>query len=154
MKDKKEVVFHCALSQQRGPSAALRYIRERNRLLGIGGDDSGKDGKHSEESKQTVYILEGGFVKWQEKYVDLGQTTSRNYEADISKGTAKTSNSQRATRRTFGRWAINHRGLPLLSKYMPAFQARNSTLKLHRPPYRLSLLHKRFYPFPHILPCQ
>ena len=77
------MVFHCALSQQRGPSAALRYIRARKRLLGVGGDDSGKDGKHSEESKQKVYILEGGFVKWQEKYVNMGQATSRSYEADV-----------------------------------------------------------------------
>ncbi|KAL1840074.1 hypothetical protein VTJ49DRAFT_809 [Mycothermus thermophilus] len=34
LQDKDTVVFHCALSQQRGPSAALRYIRERERLLG------------------------------------------------------------------------------------------------------------------------
>src|SRR6266536_3201135 len=32
--DKETVVFHCALSQQRGPSAALRYMRARERLLG------------------------------------------------------------------------------------------------------------------------
>jgi len=34
--DKEIVVFHCALSQQRGPGAALRYIRERKRILGEG----------------------------------------------------------------------------------------------------------------------
>ncbi|KNG87520.1 hypothetical protein ANOM_004399 [Aspergillus nomiae NRRL 13137] len=57
LKDKEMVVFHCALSQQRGPSAALRYARERERVLS------------SEESpKQDVYVLEGGFVQWQEKY--------------------------------------------------------------------------------------
>ncbi|KAL4983470.1 Rhodanese-like domain-containing protein [Aspergillus falconensis] len=57
LKDKEKVVFHCALSQQRGPSAALRYARERERMLG------------SEEShKQEVLVLEGGFVQWQEKY--------------------------------------------------------------------------------------
>ncbi|KAJ5804912.1 Rhodanese-like domain-containing protein [Penicillium riverlandense] len=57
LKDKEKVVFHCALSQQRGPSAALRYARERERVYG------------SEEShKQQVYVLEGGFVQWQEKY--------------------------------------------------------------------------------------
>ena len=32
LKDKEVVVFHCALSQQRGPSAALRYLREKRRL--------------------------------------------------------------------------------------------------------------------------
>jgi Cdc25 family phosphatase len=57
LKHKEKVVFHCALSQQRGPSAALKYARERERMLG------------SEEShKQEVFVLEGGFVQWQEKY--------------------------------------------------------------------------------------
>jgi rhodanese-related sulfurtransferase len=56
LRDKEVVVFHCALSQQRGPSAALRYLREKERL----GD--GKDGK----KKQEVFVLDGGFVKWQE----------------------------------------------------------------------------------------
>lgn len=57
LKDKEKVVFHCALSQQRGPSAALRYARERERTLG-----------EEESKKQEVYVLEGGFVRWQEKY--------------------------------------------------------------------------------------
>ncbi|GFF29223.1 arsenate reductase 2.1 [Aspergillus udagawae] len=57
LKDKEKVVFHCALSQQRGPSAALRYVREREAALGP-----------EESKKQQVYVLEGGFVQWQEKY--------------------------------------------------------------------------------------
>ncbi|KAL4889377.1 Rhodanese-like domain-containing protein [Aspergillus ambiguus] len=57
LQDKEKVVFHCALSQQRGPSAALRYARERERVLGP-----------EESQKQEVYVLEGGFVQWQEKY--------------------------------------------------------------------------------------
>ncbi|KAL1847309.1 Cdc25 phosphatase Ibp1 [Paecilomyces lecythidis] len=57
LQDKEKVVFHCALSQQRGPSAALRYARERERTLGA-------EASH----KQEVYVLEGGFVQWQEKY--------------------------------------------------------------------------------------
>lgn len=57
LKDKDTVVFHCALSQQRGPSSALRYLRERERLVG----NEGMDG-----NGQRVYVLEGGFVKWQE----------------------------------------------------------------------------------------
>ncbi|XRM48620.1 Cdc25 phosphatase Ibp1 [Aspergillus tubingensis] len=55
--DKEKVVFHCALSQQRGPSAALRYARERERILG-----------EEESKKQEVFVLEGGFLQWQEKY--------------------------------------------------------------------------------------
>ncbi|KAJ5604846.1 Rhodanese-like domain-containing protein [Penicillium lagena] len=57
LKDKEKVVFHCALSQQRGPSAALRYARERERVYGP-----------EESHTQQVYVLEGGFVQWQEKY--------------------------------------------------------------------------------------
>ena len=63
LKDKKQVVFHCALSQQRGPSAALRYMRERDRLLGPDNKD------------QEVLVLDGGFTKWQEKYGEDKQLT-------------------------------------------------------------------------------
>jgi len=61
LKTKEKVVFHCALSQQRGPSAALRYARERARMLGK--EEDGKEGK-----KQEVCVLEGGFAMWQSKY--------------------------------------------------------------------------------------
>jgi hypothetical protein len=52
LKDKEKVVFHCALSQQRGPSAALKHARERHRLLRSA---AGKD--------QEVYALDGGFTR-------------------------------------------------------------------------------------------
>jgi Cdc25 family phosphatase len=55
--DKEKVVFHCALSQQRGPSAALRYVRERQRRL-----------PEAERQPQEVYVLEGGFSMWQAKF--------------------------------------------------------------------------------------
>lgn len=76
------VVFHCSLSQQRGPGAALKYLGERE-----GGDKDGKggvkdgedDNEKAEKGKgqqagkgkkeQEVYVLDGGFVKWQEEYV-------------------------------------------------------------------------------------
>ncbi|CAF3463177.1 hypothetical protein SNK03_011643 [Fusarium graminearum] len=62
LKDKKTVVFHCALSQQRGPSAALKYLRERDGLLcSMGEDPKG-------ESGQDVFILDQGFSGWQEVY--------------------------------------------------------------------------------------
>lgn len=81
LKDKDMIVFHCALSQQRGPAAALRYLRERERLLGTSGaeedakkpaelsSEEQKDGKEalSKSKGQKVFILDGGFVKWQEK---------------------------------------------------------------------------------------
>ncbi len=70
LKDKEVVVFHCALSQQRGPSAALRYLRERERLGGgkKEGEDGKEEGKEGEEKEQRVYVLSGGFTEWQEKY--------------------------------------------------------------------------------------
>ena len=74
--DKEIVVFHCALSQQRGPKAAMRYDGERKKMIQRVG---GKNGRAKEERQgseeveaeevvreQQVYILDGGFVKWQE----------------------------------------------------------------------------------------
>ena len=84
LKDKETVVFHCALSQQRGPGAALRYLRERERLGLLEGEDDGAgeegvkkgvegetedvdEAKKEKKVQQKVYVLDGGFVKWQEK---------------------------------------------------------------------------------------
>lgn len=78
----KTVVFHCALSQQRGPSAALRYMREKERLSGSGvsgGKD--KDGGEGEE-EQRVLVLKGGFTEWQEKYGEDERLTE-GYQKDI-----------------------------------------------------------------------
>lgn len=82
LKDKEIVVFHCALSQQRGPSSALRYLRERERLQPVEDKaasnakadtsaegvkaDATADGEGVVKNGQTVYVLEGGFLKWQE----------------------------------------------------------------------------------------
>ncbi|KAK7717760.1 Cdc25 phosphatase Ibp1 [Diaporthe eres] len=47
----KTVVFHCALSKQRGPSAALRYIREREAKFGedsvAAPEGTGVQGQHA-----------------------------------------------------------------------------------------------------------
>ena len=128
MADKEIVVFHCALSQQRGPTAALRYLRERDRGIknekldgekgppGIGIRDgsirkiaspaskeeevkaeiekvlespesggnsgSGLKAPHSESKDQEVYVLDKGFVGWQEKYGNDERLTE-GYAADI-----------------------------------------------------------------------
>ncbi|PGH01588.1 hypothetical protein GX51_05153 [Blastomyces parvus] len=71
LRDKEKVVFHCALSQERGPSAALKYIREREQVLG-----------KEESAKQTVFVLDGGFVHWQEKYGE-DQRLTQGYIKDI-----------------------------------------------------------------------
>lgn len=114
MAGKEIVVFHCALSQQRGPTAALRYMRERESKMNMGKMDKGtgtpgigirngsikrvstpaskeqevmgeiekaldvtgiavKSGSNLEASppeskEQEVYVLDKGFVGWQEKY--------------------------------------------------------------------------------------
>jgi rhodanese-related sulfurtransferase len=76
LQDKETVVFHCALSQQRGPSAALRYIRERERLLpsdgaaaeGSGEKDGTAESASTKSTKQKVVVLDQGFVGWQEEY--------------------------------------------------------------------------------------
>lgn len=64
LKDKDTVVFHCMLSQQRGPSSALKYARERERMLGA---EEGKCLLEGEEgSGQRVVVLEKGFGGWQQ----------------------------------------------------------------------------------------
>lgn len=50
------MVFHCSLSQQRGPGAAGGYLRLRGKEDGEG------------EGGQEVWVLDGGFVKWAEMY--------------------------------------------------------------------------------------
>lgn len=99
--DKDIVVFHCSLSQQRGPGAALKYLRDRDSKLNKQetsdacgevensqekrdrenqklekadqGDEvnvvsgSGATAGSSRSKKQEVFVLDGGFVKWQEK---------------------------------------------------------------------------------------
>lgn len=111
--DKEIVVFHCALSQQRGPSAALRYIRERERLLRKGaaiqqgsavgevlrrnGEDALRDEKAEgeknadgewedveEKKEQKVYVLDQGFVGWQERFGEDSRLTE-GYRKEIWK---------------------------------------------------------------------
>lgn len=75
------VVFHCALSQQRGPSAALRYMREKERLAGSSKNKEAGDGGVKED-KQKVLVLEGGFTQWQEVYGEDKRLTE-GYQKDI-----------------------------------------------------------------------
>lgn len=90
----EKVVFHCALSQVRGPSAAVKYLRERERLFGADStirvtaeniDDDGKPKGRDEDGKvkkQEVYVLTGGFVEWQEKYGNDERLTE-NYNKQL-----------------------------------------------------------------------
>lgn len=68
------------LSQQRGPASALKYARERERLLkgakdggrvridAVADEDGDGDGKE-EEGAQKVAVLQGGFEGWIRAYV-------------------------------------------------------------------------------------
>lgn len=69
-------MFHCSLSQQRGPSAALRYLRERERLFSKGSTEKAGEGE------QEVLVLEGGFTQWQSRYGEDERLT-RDYVKDI-----------------------------------------------------------------------
>ncbi|CEL62530.1 Dual specificity phosphatase ibp1 OS=Schizosaccharomyces pombe (strain 972 / ATCC 24843) GN=ibp1 PE=1 SV=1 [Rhizoctonia solani AG-1 IB] len=58
-KDVPQMVFHCALSQQRGPKAARVYAETRNNRLNPG-----------ETSAQEIYVLRGGFTEFQRLFKD------------------------------------------------------------------------------------
>lgn len=95
LEDTKTVVFHCALSKQRGPSAALRYIREREAKFGEdsvaapegtgtpgqqaaapaapaaapqAGEQQGDTAGKAVPVAQKVCVLRGGFQRWQESH--------------------------------------------------------------------------------------
>ncbi|KAJ3071525.1 hypothetical protein HDU98_005190 [Podochytrium sp. JEL0797] len=57
----KRLVFHCALSQVRGPKCANAYLREVGAAEG-----------------QQVFVLQGGFADWQAKYGDSSLTENYN----------------------------------------------------------------------------
>lgn len=65
LKDYKQVIFHCHLSQARGPKAAGKYAQARQEAL-----DSGKlkTGQSEAQPKQQVLVLRGGFKEFQDKY--------------------------------------------------------------------------------------
>ena len=94
LKDKEKVVFHCALSQQRGPAAARRYIQHRNqerqkdleakKFADTSSNLKDVSGVTEAERVQEIFILDGGFVKWQELYGTNKQLTEA-YAEDVWK---------------------------------------------------------------------
>jgi rhodanese-related sulfurtransferase len=101
LKDKEKVVFHCMLSQQRGPKAALMYARakqradekaladaakaaaqEENSQKPNDDDDASKKSDQEKTPTQQVCVLEGGFGWWQSRYGEDPRLTA-DYEADI-----------------------------------------------------------------------
>ncbi|KAK9460749.1 Rhodanese-like domain-containing protein [Lipomyces oligophaga] len=67
------VIFHCALSQQRGPTAAAMYTR----YLEMTGDL-----QNSEKPQQEIYVLKGGFTEWQQDFGDDERLTA-DYDPTI-----------------------------------------------------------------------
>ena len=84
--DKEIVVFHCALSQQRGPSAALRYLRERDHKIkkeeAVGTNEGSVNSGTGESVGQEVLVLDRGFVGWQKLY-GKDEKVTEGYAADI-----------------------------------------------------------------------
>ncbi|MCJ1445709.1 MAG: hypothetical protein MMC23_006214 [Stictis urceolatum] len=88
LKGKEKVVFHCALSQQRGPKAARRFLGQ---LEGLRQNEASASSESSKEQDATaatpakaqeVYILQGGFTQWQDVY-GLDETLTEDYAADL-----------------------------------------------------------------------
>ncbi|KAK9451592.1 Rhodanese-like domain-containing protein [Limtongia smithiae] len=73
LRDHAVVVFHCALSQQRGPSAANMYMRY---IEGLEDDATA--------SKQQIYVLRGGFTEWQRDF-GTDERLTEDYASDIWK---------------------------------------------------------------------
>ncbi|RMZ80803.1 hypothetical protein DV737_g2826, partial [Chaetothyriales sp. CBS 132003] len=97
-KNKERVVFHCMLSQQRGPMAALKYARakqamdlkeqksrekqqrQRQRQDQHDQHDQQQDADDGTEATEPeaaaeVCVLEGGFDAWQARYGDEDKLT-------------------------------------------------------------------------------
>ena len=104
-RDKDKVVFHCMLSQQRGPSSALKFMRALQagdahpRIDGGNGPSSKETGdinstgvskdhtastsaqKHPQmhtditQHRPKVYVLEGGFGMWAPRYGEDARLT-------------------------------------------------------------------------------
>ena len=70
-----DVVFHCMLSQSRGPSATLKFLRSIHEIV-----DS-KVKKYLEEEVH-VYVLKGGFNRWQGEY-GKDSSVTEGYNAEL-----------------------------------------------------------------------
>ncbi|KAJ7689163.1 Rhodanese-like protein [Mycena rosella] len=68
--DVKVVVFHCALSQMRGPKAARIYEETRETL------------KVGQDKPQEVYVLRNGFTEFQRKFKDDAALVE-NWEEEV-----------------------------------------------------------------------
>lgn len=63
-----DIVFHCALSQQRGPSSAMKFLRS------VPNDEY--------LNNKNIWILKGGFANWQSLYGEDPNVTE-NFQKDL-----------------------------------------------------------------------
>lgn len=72
---KDQVVFHCMLSQQRGPASALKFMRA---VQGAALKEEKVQQQGRQEGNLTwprVYVLEGGFGVWASRYGEDARLT-------------------------------------------------------------------------------
>jgi len=60
--DKDTIVFHCMLSQQRGPVSAIKFARALEAAANKG------QAQQTTAQRPAVCVLEGGFGMWQARY--------------------------------------------------------------------------------------
>jgi rhodanese-related sulfurtransferase len=92
-RDKEKMVFHCMLSQQRGPSAALKVARAMRDMVEKEGKIQGEKGEQGQAQQgeeinpkkgkmPEVCVLEGGFGMWQARYGENEKLTE-GYVKDL-----------------------------------------------------------------------
>jgi hypothetical protein len=67
-----QVIFHCALSQVRGPRSAGMYHRAASRATEA----------NTSEIIQQVFVLRGGFALWQARFKDQ-EGMIENYDPEL-----------------------------------------------------------------------
>lgn len=67
----EDVIFHCALSQVRGPKSTLKFLRSLSQV---------RNDKEIEFFNQlNVWVLKGGFTEWQRHYGE-DETVTEGYD--------------------------------------------------------------------------
>lgn len=66
-KDVPRVIFHCTLSQQRGPKAALTYAKRRQAEK-VAATDPDAPQPEQPQDEQEILVLRGGFAEFQSAF--------------------------------------------------------------------------------------
>lgn len=72
----KDVVFHCMLSQARGPKSALKFLRSLDDIV------DPEMQRYFQQDDVRVYILKGGFTEWAGEYGPNSEVTE-DFAEDI-----------------------------------------------------------------------